>query len=218
MPAADRWPDRLVRALGPTEPMLLLVANLAVNGYTSADLIRVELPRVAAFDPDFVTLLIGVNDVVRGVPLERYAANVETILETLLARLPADRIVTVATPDYTVTPAGADFGDPRRQHDGIVAVNATLARLAGDRGIGFVDIFDVSLEAADRSDAGRRRWASPERSPVRPLGRTDPAGRRGPYRTVERMTPRSPEPGAQGAPCSSSWSRSSEIPKWWAIS
>ena len=43
-------------------------------------------------------------------------------------RLPPDRIVTVATPDYTVTPAGADYADPRRQHDGIVAVNATMAR------------------------------------------------------------------------------------------
>ena len=40
VPAADRWPDELVRALGPTEPTLELVANLAVNGYSSADLIR----------------------------------------------------------------------------------------------------------------------------------------------------------------------------------
>ena len=41
---ADRWPDRLVAALGPVEPRLELVANLGVNGYTSADLIRDELP------------------------------------------------------------------------------------------------------------------------------------------------------------------------------
>jgi lysophospholipase L1-like esterase len=149
---AERWPDQLVRALGPTEPTLELVANLAVNGYTSADLIRSELPALSALEPGFVSVLIGVNDVVRRVPLERYAANVETILDTLLACLPADRILTVATPDYTVTPAGADYGDPRRQHDGIVAVNATLARLAADRGIAFVDIFDISLEAgSDRT-------------------------------------------------------------------
>ncbi len=54
----------------------------------------------------------------------------------------------VAIPDYTVTPAGADYGDPRAQHDGIVAHNATMARLAAERGIAFVDVFDVSLEAA----------------------------------------------------------------------
>jgi len=40
-----------------------LVANLAVNGYTSADLIRAELPAVAGLDPEFATVLIGVNDV-----------------------------------------------------------------------------------------------------------------------------------------------------------
>jgi lysophospholipase L1-like esterase len=143
----ERWPDQLVRALDSTEPTLELVANLAVNGYTSADLIRSELPALAALEPGFASILIGVNDVVRRVPLERYAADLETILATLLARLPADRILTVATPDYTVTPAGADYGDPRHQHDGIVAVNATLAGLAADRGVAFVDIFDISLEA-----------------------------------------------------------------------
>ena len=145
---ADRWPDQLVRALGTAEPTLRLVANLAVNGYTSADLIRGELPAVAALEPGFVTVLIGVNDVVRRVPLERYAANVETILETVLALLPGERIMTISTPDYTVTPAGADHGDPDDQHDGIVAVNAALAGLATDRGIAHVDIFDLSLRAA----------------------------------------------------------------------
>ena len=145
---AERWPDQLVRALGPNEPRLELVANLAVNGYTSADLLRAELPVVAGLEPGFVTVLIGVNDVVRRVPLERYAANVGRILETLLALLPAERIVTVTTPDYTVTPAGAEYGDPARQHDGIVAVNDTLARLASDRGIAHVDIFKLSSRAA----------------------------------------------------------------------
>ncbi len=149
---AERWPDQLVRALGPIEPTLELVANLAVNGYTSADLIRAELPAVARLDPGFATVLIGVNDVVRRVSLDTYVANVATILDTLLGQLAADRIVAVATPDYTVTPAGADYGDPARQHDGIVAVNGALARLAAERGIAFVDIFDISLgAAADRA-------------------------------------------------------------------
>jgi len=145
---AERWPDQLVAALGPTEPMLDLVANLGVNGYTSADLIRTELPPLARLDPGFATLLIGVNDVVRGVPMTTYERNVIAILDVLQGHLPADRIVAIATPDYTVTPAGADFGDPRAQHDGIVAVNAAMARLASERAIAFVDIFDLSLRAA----------------------------------------------------------------------
>ncbi len=147
VPAADRFPDQLVRAT--PELGLELVANLGVNGYTTADLIRDELPAVVGLAPAFATLLIGVNDVVQGIPTVTYASNVVEILDVLQARLPTDRIVTISIPDYTVTPAGGDYGDPADQHDGIVAANAAMARLAGERGIGFVDIFDLSLRAAD---------------------------------------------------------------------
>jgi lysophospholipase L1-like esterase len=72
---ADRWPAQLVRRLAdptaePSTSRLDLVANLAVNGFAASDVIEVELPRLDALRPDFVTLLIGVNDVVRGVVVE----------------------------------------------------------------------------------------------------------------------------------------------------
>lgn len=150
VPADDRFPDQLVRAL--PEVGLELVANLGVNGYTTADLIRDELPELVGLTPELVSLLIGVNDVVQGIPTVTYEANLMEILDVLEARLPVDRIVTVSIPDYTVTPAGADYGDPADQHDGIVAANAVMARLARERGISFVDIFDLSVRAAeDRS-------------------------------------------------------------------
>ncbi len=145
---ADRWPDQLVAGLRQVAPVEL-IANLGVNGYTSADLIRDEMPALAGLRPDFVTLLIGVNDVVRRAAPAAYAANVAAILDELLELLPTNRIVTVAIPDYTVTPAGSDYGDPRQQHDAIVAANETMSRLAGERGIAYVDIFDLSLRAAD---------------------------------------------------------------------
>jgi acyl-CoA thioesterase I len=149
---AERFPDRLVAALATDGTRLDLIANLGVNGYTTADVIRDELPALDALAPDVVTLLIGVNDVVQGVPATTYERNAVMILDALLARLPPERIVVVAIPDYTATPAGADYGDPDDQHDAIVASNATMARLAAARGIEFVDIFDLSLEAAaDRS-------------------------------------------------------------------
>jgi len=150
--AAERWPDQLIAALGPDVQALELVANLGVNGYTSADLIRDEMPVLAGLRPEFITLLIGVNDVVRGVAPATYAANIEVILGGLLELLPADRVVTVAVPDYTVTPAGADYGDRHRQHDAIVVANQAMSLLAAERGIAYVDTFDLSLRAAtDRS-------------------------------------------------------------------
>jgi acyl-CoA thioesterase I len=147
----DRWPDQLCAGLGD-EPGLELVANLGVNGHTSADLIRDELPALGALAPGFVSVQIGVNDVVQGVSSARYEANVVVILDALLERLPADRLIAVAIPDYTVTPAGAEFGHPHQRHASIVAANAVMAHQAGIRGIGWVDIFDLSRRAGgDRS-------------------------------------------------------------------
>lgn len=149
---ADRWPNRLVAALGDEPPTLRLVANLAVDGFTSADVAEIELPQLDAHDPEFASLLVGVNDVVRGVPARVFGDNAAAILDALRARLPAGRILTVGTPDYTVTPQGAAYGDPATRRAGIVEHNAILARLAAERGIAFVDVFDLSRRAsADRS-------------------------------------------------------------------
>ena len=148
---ADRWPNQLVRRLtGGDGPALLeLVANLGANGFTSGDVIEVELPRLDGLRPDFASLLIGVNDVVQGVPAATYRRNAARILDALLARLPATRIVAVATPDYTVTPQGASFGEPGRQSDLIAGNNAILRELAAPRGVAFVDLFELSRRAAN---------------------------------------------------------------------
>jgi len=145
---AERWPDQLVRRV----PGIELVANLAVNGFTSGDVIDVELPRLPELRPQLLTLLIGVNDVVQGVPEPVYRGNVADILDVLLGHVGAGRVVVVTTPDYTVTPAGADYGDPATQSAAIRRNNAINTELAKGRGIAVVDIHDLSLLAAtDRS-------------------------------------------------------------------
>lgn len=145
---ADRWPDQLVRVV----PQLQLVANLGVNGWTSRDVRERQVPTLAGLAPQFVSLLVGVNDVVQGVSATTFRTNAAAILDAILAQLPAKRVVVVATPDYTVTPEGGAYGDPDRQRAGIIANNEILRRLADERGIAFVDIFDISRDAAwDRS-------------------------------------------------------------------
>lgn len=147
--AAESWPSQLAERI----PRLTLVANLGVNGYTSRDLIEDELPALAELRPEFVTLLIGVNDVVQGVSEETYRANVEQILDAVRALVPADRLLCVATPDYTVTPQGGAFGSPAQQRTGIERVNAILQSACEERGVRFVPgIFAISEGAAsDRS-------------------------------------------------------------------
>jgi lysophospholipase L1-like esterase len=147
--SAESWPSQLVALV----PQLELVANLGVNGYSSDDLVRFELPALDELRPDFVTLLIGVNDVARGVKEAEYAANVDRILGDLLALLRPERILAIATPDYTVTPAGSWFGESSRQSSTVARFNGILGAMAAARGIAFVpEVFAVSRAAGgDRS-------------------------------------------------------------------
>ncbi|MDQ2952087.1 MAG: SGNH/GDSL hydrolase family protein, partial [Chloroflexota bacterium] len=93
--------------------------NPAVNGYTTDDLIREELPLVQAYAPDLVTVLIGANDVVAvqraaGVIApaeERYARQLRRIHERVAADAPKARRFGLPQPDWSLTAAGASFGD-----------------------------------------------------------------------------------------------------------
>jgi lysophospholipase L1-like esterase len=146
--ADGRWPNQLAARL----PSLELVANLGVNGFTSRDVIERELPQLDRLRPEVLSLLIGVNDVVQRVPEATYRANVALILDTIVRLVGAGHGFVVTTPDYTVTPSGAAFGDPGQQSAGIRANNAILTEGATLRGLAVIDIYDLSLRAAgDRS-------------------------------------------------------------------
>jgi lysophospholipase L1-like esterase len=142
----ESWPSQLVERV----PRLRLVANLGRNGYTSADVADEEVgPLLGGDFYQFVTVLVGANDVVNGVPDVTYRAQVGSILDGLLVRLPADRILCIATPDYTVTPQGAAFGSPAEQRARIGAINTLLRATCEERSIRFVpDIFEISQKAA----------------------------------------------------------------------
>ena len=151
----ERWPNQLVERLRPAVE-LELVANLAVNGYTSIDLIEEELTAAVRLMPSLVTLLIGVNDVVQGVPEGVYAGNAADILDTLKAAVGPDRVVVVSTPDYTLTPQGAAFGNPQTQSGQVARLNEVMKAKAVERAIRFVSIDSIAREvASDRSLVAR---------------------------------------------------------------
>ena len=126
------------------------MANLGVNGYTSADLIREELPALADLQPEFATRAHRRQRRRPGrAAAEAYEANVVTILDTLLGRLPADRIVTVADPGLHRHPGRRRLrrsAPAARRDRGRTTRHGPARRGAG---IAFVDIFDISLRAAD---------------------------------------------------------------------
>ena len=164
----ERWPNQLAERIDGIE----LVANLGVNGHTSADLIADELPRLDGLRPELVSVLVGVNDVVQGVPDARYTDNVDRMLDELLTRLAPRRVFGVATPDYTLTPMGAAYGDPVQKRVGIARANAILRDACISRTIAFVpEVFEISQAVRDDpslvaddglhpSGTQYRRWAA----------------------------------------------------------
>jgi acyl-CoA thioesterase-1 len=143
---ADRWTNQLVRILRP-DLDLDIVANLSGRSTATQDLIQGQLPQLVDLRPEFVTVQVGVNDVIGEDPSpEMYSANIGTILDAVLAQgVPADRIVVVTTPDYTLTPMGATlYGPPELMSPLIREFNGLLTTAAAERGIAVVDISPIS--------------------------------------------------------------------------
>jgi lysophospholipase L1-like esterase len=124
--------------------------NLGVNGYTTDDLIARELPRVGPFAPTLVTLAVGANDLVRGGTAERYRAQVRRILAAIAAAgVPAARVVALPQPDWSLSPAAADFGSPRAIAAQIAAYNGILREEATAVGARYVDLFPLMHRQAE---------------------------------------------------------------------
>lgn len=147
-PLRDSWPSQLVEALKRKEVSLRLW-NLAEQSHTSAYVVEEQLGQVASFDPDLVTLQVGVNDIVSG-DTGDYRQNVETILDEVLLILPPERIFAITTPDHTLTGWGRSFGGVDEERAAIEALNGTLTEVATERDIAIIDISPVNeLVASD---------------------------------------------------------------------
>jgi lysophospholipase L1-like esterase len=120
--------------------------NPAVNGYTTEDLIREELPLVESYQPDLVTILIGANDIVAGVPEQRYRAQLRRIHERVRVGAPAAARFGLPQPDWSLTPGGAAFGDPGRTARTIERFNQIARDEIESAGGTYVDIFPLMRE------------------------------------------------------------------------
>jgi lysophospholipase L1-like esterase len=126
----------------------VVLSNPAVNGYTTDDLIRDELPLVASFGPTLVTLLIGANDIVRGSTEDRYRQQLRLIHERLDNDASDARVVALPQPDWSMSPAGAGFGDLAALARTIERFNAIARDEAGLAGALWIDLFRLMGEQA----------------------------------------------------------------------
>lgn len=141
----ERWPNQLVARLDSSGKHLEIVANPSVTGFTTQDLIDRELPLVQRLKPNFVTILIGVNDYVQGVDAATFAQHLDYIILTVQKQLPKPgNLVLVTIPDYGKTPAGARFGSPESSEAGIKSFNTIITQAGTKYNIPVADIFGIS--------------------------------------------------------------------------
>jgi lysophospholipase L1-like esterase len=151
--ASHNFPSLLASRLEGASGRPVTVQNPAVNGFTTRDLIRTELPQVQEA-PHLVSVLIGANDVVQGYDAVAYRRALETIYDFVARfRLPAGSVLTLTVPDFSVVPTAGDFGTPAVLRARIDAFNRIAAETSAGHGFHFVDIGEVS-----RSGTGRSGW------------------------------------------------------------
>ena len=123
------------------------LSNVAVNGYSTQEVIEEELPALVSFAPSFVTLAIGANDIVRGRGPDDYRANVRRIVRAVAAAGPR-RLVALPQPDWSRSPVAAGFGDPAALRASIDLYNTILRQETTAAGGTFVDLFPLMEQQA----------------------------------------------------------------------
>jgi lysophospholipase L1-like esterase len=132
------WPSIIARRLNAE------LTNPAVNGYTTLDLIRDELPYLERLKPELVSILIGVNDLVQDRSSDQYKDSLSRIYDAVLDLEIPPRVVAISIPAWSYVPAAADFGGKDRVATLTGVFNAVAEREARMRNFRWVDIGEAS--------------------------------------------------------------------------
>lgn len=128
----------------------VVLRNPAVNGYRADDVIVEQLPLLAAFRPTLLTLLIGANDIVAGSSDDRYRERLSLIHDRARADAPDASMYALPQPDWSLSRAGASFGDPAAIAARIERFNS-IARAEAERARAtYIDIFPLMREQMRR--------------------------------------------------------------------
>jgi acyl-CoA thioesterase I len=147
------FPSLLAEKLRAASGREVRVVNPAVNGFTTIDLLAREIGYLTQVEPDLISVLIGVNDLVRGRSVDAYRESLAEIYDAIATRhLPDGHVVAVSIPDWSVVPAARDYGDPARIHALTEEFNAVARDAADARGFAWVDITSVSTRGVGTFD------------------------------------------------------------------
>jgi lysophospholipase L1-like esterase len=144
-PETEGWVPRFSTRLGDN----VHVINLGVSGSTLAQALAEQLGPALDAQPDVVTVWLAVNDLNGRVPLESYAADLETLLGQL--QTTHARVLVGNVPDLSAIAAfrGTDPEPLRREVD---RWNVVIADATARHGATLVDLHAHWREVADHPE------------------------------------------------------------------
>jgi lysophospholipase L1-like esterase len=144
-PETDGWVPRFGARLGPH----VRVVNLGVSGSTLSQALEEQLAPALDAQPDVVTVWLAVNDLNTRVPLDQYAAD----LDTLLGRLQQThaQVLVGNVPDLAALAAyrGADANQVSAEVD---RWNAVIAETTDRHGATLVDLYSHWQEISEHPE------------------------------------------------------------------
>lgn len=155
----ESWPTLLARHVSSEGVPFELIANLGVSGYTTEDVLDLELPQYENLNPQFATLLIGANDAAMEKEVSLYQTQLKLILDKMQAKLAnKHNLVLLTIPNFTETPKGKRFFNTASYEQRIKQFNETIREEAAKRNLLFVELEDInagiSEDATQYTDDG----------------------------------------------------------------
>ncbi|KMP11277.1 hypothetical protein UR09_03800 [Candidatus Nitromaritima sp. SCGC AAA799-A02] len=149
--AKDSWPSQLARRLNASGIEISLTANLGQTGWTTQQVIDGKLSELKYLKPDFATLLIGVNDWIRGTSSKTFSSRIKILMGNIQSGLShPNRLIMITIPDFSCSPRGSQWGYGKSAINGITRLNKILKSEAAARHLYVADIFSLSQEVCSQ--------------------------------------------------------------------
>ena len=149
VPAGKSWPEQLVATLVDESIIVDELTVVARTGWTTTDLLD-TLTAEAPPPHDFVTLLVGANNVFGRLPNATFETEFPQLLALAisLADGQPEHVLVVSIPDYTVTPVGSRI-EPDAMRTEIDGYNELILRATREQNVTMIDVTGISRLALE---------------------------------------------------------------------
>jgi len=141
----DSWPSQLTQKLKSAGIKINLIEILGMRGATSQQTLNEVMPLLKNLEPEFITLLIGVNDWIReGISSSKFKIRIKSLIDEIQSNLPPKKLLLITIPDFSCSPQKKNWGYGKSATNGITRLNKILKTEAALRDLVIVDIYPLS--------------------------------------------------------------------------